>query len=956
MKLSERDEELRLLDRLYAGCAQGKGAVVLMNGPVGCGKTALLQAFAKRATEQGGLFLSVTASASERLHLFGLIDQLVNAMRAGGMDAAPFVAEDVGVTVEAGDPQGIPRVPLALLQRISRSVREFAERRPVVLSVDDVHFADEPSLQCLRYLIRRVDSAAVLIVMNESSCHERELATLHAETLHLPYCHRIRLAPLTATGTADQLAARLGADPAREAAESWAEASGGNPLLLHALIEDYLMEDEAARALAPGEPVPGESFRHAYLRCLHRCEPSMLDAARALAVLGESATPSLVGDFLGDATSVQRSLAGLNAAGLLSGVRFRTERAQLTALADIPTKDLFALHSRAAELLHESGAPALAVAEQLMATHDSVRAVWRVDILREAARDAMDSGDIGRSINYLRHASGICVNAAQEAEVTAELAGAQWLIDPAKSARHLHQLSHMVCIGLLTGEGAMVPVKQFLWRGEFADADSLLRTIEAREGHNPGSPQRGVVSPDLSTARLWLSFCYPELTRASMEGGGADGESGHSLAHPSTGSRPMSALTFLSLSASLSGDGDRDVDGEEAEGVDQVLHGTHAGSPLAARLFALIYLIQTNRLDEAVFWSERLLDEPWIRRVPMRRALLETIKSAASLRRGDVVTAGESARIALELVTPSAWGVVVGLPLALAVRSATELGDLDTVMLYLNLPVPPIMFDTPFALPYLRALGRYHLAMGRPHTALMNFRSCGDLMVKWRLDWSELADWRNDAAAALLAMGKVGQARALIEEQLARLSDGRSRAQGIALRRLAATSALRDRPPLLQEAVRILASCGDRLELGRAQADLAAALAALERPGTPIEGRSTSASQHWSSSVEAHNRTGPVSHSAPYRGMSVDEVFPDDSESGPVPAVLAELTDAERRVAALAATGCTNREIAGKLFITVSTVEQHLTKIYRKLRVRSRSDLPEALMAFADIPCFPNGR
>jgi DNA-binding CsgD family transcriptional regulator len=55
------------------------------------------------------------------------------------------------------------------------------------------------------------------------------------------------------------------------------------------------------------------------------------------------------------------------------------------------------------------------------------------------------------------------------------------------------------------------------------------------------------------------------------------------------------------------------------------------------------------------------------------------------------------------------------------------------------------------------------------------------------------------------------------------------------------------------------------------------------------------------------------------------------------------LSDAERRVAALAAVGYTNREISDKLFVTMSTVEQHLTRTYRKLNVTSRADLPSSL-------------
>ncbi|MFL9684985.1 helix-turn-helix transcriptional regulator [Streptomyces sp. KL110A] len=55
------------------------------------------------------------------------------------------------------------------------------------------------------------------------------------------------------------------------------------------------------------------------------------------------------------------------------------------------------------------------------------------------------------------------------------------------------------------------------------------------------------------------------------------------------------------------------------------------------------------------------------------------------------------------------------------------------------------------------------------------------------------------------------------------------------------------------------------------------------------------------------------------------------------------LTEAERRVAAMAAVGCSNREIAEGLHVTVSTVEQHLTRTYRKLRISRRADLPPLL-------------
>lgn len=70
---------------------------------------------------------------------------------------------------------------------------------------------------------------------------------------------------------------------------------------------------------------------------------------------------------------------------------------------------------------------------------------------------------------------------------------------------------------------------------------------------------------------------------------------------------------------------------------------------------------------------------------------------------------------------------------------------------------------------------------------------------------------------------------------------------------------------------------------------------------------------------------------------------------------IAGLTDAERRVAVLAADGCTNRAIAARLYVTTSTVEQHLTRIYRKLSVKSRLDLAELVAARSRAPARRTG-
>jgi DNA-binding CsgD family transcriptional regulator len=205
------------------------------------------------------------------------------------------------------------------------------------------------------------------------------------------------------------------------------------------------------------------------------------------------------------------------------------------------------------------------------------------------------------------------------------------------------------------------------------------------------------------------------------------------------------------------------------------------------------------------------------------------------------------------------------------------------------------------------------------------------LTANLRVEAPELAEWRADAASALIAMGKVRDANELIGEHLSQLGYRPSRGRGIALRYLAATSDLQTRLPVLREAVQILGNCGDRLEQTYARADLRAAQYALwqqdgeARPGVP---------------VEEGEEGEPV---LPAAATLWDDDLLEHAAERPDGSVVAGLTHAERRVAILAAVGWTNRQIADNLFITVSTVEQHLTKVYRKLRIRGRSNLPEAL-------------
>jgi DNA-binding CsgD family transcriptional regulator len=169
---------------------------------------------------------------------------------------------------------------------------------------------------------------------------------------------------------------------------------------------------------------------------------------------------------------------------------------------------------------------------------------------------------------------------------------------------------------------------------------------------------------------------------------------------------------------------------------------------------------------------------------------------------------------------------------------------------------------------------------------------------------------------------------------------------GSALRLLAATAEPKRRLALLKQATEQLQASGTRLALAHALGDLGQAYHLL--------GQSTRARMIVRRAYQLARQCDaeplcqallPVTERPSQRPSQ----RPGSAERDqPAAGQLAQaLSDAERRVAELAANGHTNREIAQKLFISISTVEQHMTRILRKLNVSRRSDLPAGLGATA---------
>jgi DNA-binding CsgD family transcriptional regulator len=193
--------------------------------------------------------------------------------------------------------------------------------------------------------------------------------------------------------------------------------------------------------------------------------------------------------------------------------------------------------------------------------------------------------------------------------------------------------------------------------------------------------------------------------------------------------------------------------------------------------------------------------------------------------------------------------------------------------------------------------------------------------------------WRSPAALALLALGRRDEARALAEEELELARTwGAPRALGAALRAAGLVEGGERGLARLDEAVRVLSESPAKLEHAKARVELGAALRRLNHRAA--------AREHLRHAVEVATICGAGSLAA----RAETELLATGARPRRVAlSGVASLTPSERRVAEMAAEGPTNREIAQALFVTQRTVEVHLTSIYRKLEISSRSQLAAAL-------------
>jgi len=897
-----RQEQMVALGALLRECGRGRGKVAVIRGPVGSGKSTILRVFAGQAAATGALCCSAVGSRAERELPLGILRQLLRSgplPDAVARQAADLIEVHTRIVLPSEQQPGmISPAAAQVFEDLLHILVELSQSHPVVIAADDLQYADIASLQCLSYLARRASGSRILAVLTECTQTLPADRQLHAEILRQENCTCIPLGPLPLSGVASVLGEYLDPQHARRLAPSCFALTGGSPLLVSALAQDARTGEDGLVTL-----VPRGAFRSAVVACLHRYEPGIVELAQAVAVLGQNATYDLLAELLEmSAESAGHAISALTASGLFKAGRYRDEAARQAVLEHMTAAERAALHDRAARTLYKTGAASGILAAHLVEA-PRMGEPWAAPALAEAAELAVTDGEPSRAIGYLRRAMAECVDDKQLAATRFALACAEWPVNPESAARHLPELVLDARAGRLEGECVAKLAYYLLWLGDTHNAVEVLSTTDTAQAEGKAA-KTGLRTYHLRSA---LSSLYPELARR-------DGTAAHyqKASAAEDGRRP----------------GHAGIDGGPVA-AERALQECSLDDPtMASVTTALMALICEDRLDRAAFWCGALMGKSTARGGVLWSAVLTGFRAVIEARWGNLEDGETLARSALAMLSRKAWGVAIGMPLSsllLTTIASRKLGDAAEC---LRVPVPEAMFETPYGLLYLYARGEYYLATDCPQAALADFTECGNRMIRWGLDQPGLVPWRTKAAEAYLAAGNSLKARELSREQLAQVGARLSRTRGISLRAVALTSHPSKRTALLRESVEVLKDSGARLELAYSFNDLSNAHLAL--------GEHSRA--HWAAR-QARNlaeRCGAQALQAALSKTDLDSTEPGNSSAR----LLAQLSDAEQRVAMLAACGYTNNQIAHKLYITVSTVEQHLTRVYRKLGVNGRAELP----------------
>jgi DNA-binding CsgD family transcriptional regulator len=934
-RLLERERELAELDAMVDAARGGSGCFAAIEAAAGLGKTRLLQAAREAGQAAGMRVLAARATELERDFPFALVRQLFEpqlasleaSAREGLLEGAAGAARGALGIAKNGTPAEPSADAFAVLHGLYWLTAALAEQQPLLLAVDDAHWSDAASLDFLGFLVPRLEELPILLVLacRPDEAHaESTLARIATDAL----ARRLTPGALSPRAAAALLAEELEQVPEAAFSATCHEVSGGNPFLLCELARTLAAQHvspNAAQAPRVRELAPERVTRTVLVR-LARLSPEAQAVARAVVVLGDDVDGRLAAELVGlDEAVAARGADELRAAAILDSdatLRFIHPLVRTALDAELPAGERAVAQARAVELLRARGASAQRLATHLVATETRGERAT-VETLLEAGGQALASGAPRSAIAYLRRA--LREPAPEDLRpailnhlVTAGIRAPDRALFAAVLPEVLEELERDPGLGVRWGVKASV---WMIFNGRAADARSLLeRAIEV-------ATERGDVEGAFRLeAQLSLLVRQPVTdVRARLAPYGDRIE-------PDSVSGRLAAALAAEWHA---------VDGTAADAVEAARRALARDGRIFAEqpeFFApgraLLTLILADELDAAQRSAARALEIARERGATPEIVAAWWMSGGVAWARGDLVAAEADVRQALgvarlgklRLAEPPLQAVLAGV---LVSRGELDAAEAEIEASGMTGEIPDVVWLT-FSL-FARGLLRF--AQGRFEQAAADLLELERRAVRWGVIGMPAPPADICAARAVAALGERERARAMAEAALARARRwGAPALVSRALCTLAMAVEGADRLTALEEAVAVLDGSPARLARAGALADLGAALRRA--------GRRSDARAPLREGLELARRCG----AAGLAKRAYDELAATGEKvRRHTPIGVESLTPSERRVAELAASGLTNRQIAQTLFLTVKTIETHLAAAYDKLGIRSRQQLTEVL-------------
>jgi DNA-binding CsgD family transcriptional regulator len=913
--LLERGAELAGIHGLLAAACDGRGAVVVIEGPPGIGKSALLRACAQRAASLGMEGLQARGDDVSMESSFAAIRELLAPVADAGAFsgsaglAAPVFTGEAEVTPEADR-------AIAVLHGLYWLIADRCDHGAVALLVDDAHWLDPASARFLLYLARRIESlAAVLVVAQRRGEVSGPLTALSEQATLV-----LAPAPLSETGSGELVRRELGPRADADLCRSCHEATGGNPFYLRELVADLRSEGrrptvEVARSVRSlGAGTVGRTVLVRIGRLGLDCD----HLAEAIAILGPGAPlrhAASLADL--DREAAEAAADRLRSADVLAPEReldFMHPIVHEALLAELPAARRAALHSGAARLLLAEDAPADRVAAHLLSAEPYGEA-WVVDALRAAARQAMARGAPDAAASYLRRALAEPPAGDMRLEVLLGLGRAEALLpaddafpalrealelarEPAQRARVGQELAHAL---LSVGRGDSV---RALVESMLDDAGLDEEVVARLEAHLLGGG-----ATDLTATRRIVERTAPRFALARR------GEVSDPLM--------LAALASTGIVTGLSA--------LEASG-------------LARRALyderLLRHLIPYGGAARALTWTEQFENAGPAQEVGLAEAQrrgsapmfmhASTVCSVTSLRLGELDQAEDHAQRAYELareIGSAHFAAMFLIPIL------AERGRLDDARGILDsLPLGEAELRVWQGVGVLAERGRVRIASG-DLAGVSDMLEADRRMTAAGCHLSVLVEWAATAAVALARLGRADEAAAVAQRELdAAIAFGAPRRKALALSACGGLDGGAEGLAALREALELLDDSPARLAKAQALVNLGIGLRRRDEGAAarePLAAGLDLAYQCGAVALAETARAELVATGARPRRASL---------RGP-----GALTPAELRTAEMAASGMSNREVAQALFVSTKTVETQLSQAYGKLGIGSRAELAAAL-------------